>query len=155
MDINDRSGTWFTVSKKGCKQGKKVKSSLCFTKHYVKKTHGGLGVKIHVLLTSELVRGIQSALCPDCFIPGETALRYPLDRRLGGPQKRSGRRGEEKNLAPTETLNSDPSAVQPVASRYTDCAIPVFVVCQEKRANQSVEFVPQSWNHLPMRLCSV
>jgi hypothetical protein len=26
--------------------------------------------------------------------------RYPLDRRLGGPQSRSGLYGEEKNLAP-------------------------------------------------------
>jgi hypothetical protein len=40
----------------------------------------------------------------------------PLDRRLGGPQSRSGRRGEEKIFE----LDSDPSVVQPVASRYTD-----------------------------------
>jgi hypothetical protein len=46
--------------------------------------------------------------------------RYPLDRRLGGPQSRSGRRGEEKILDPTGTRNSDPSVV----SRYTDCALP-------------------------------
>jgi hypothetical protein len=26
--------------------------------------------------------------------------RYPLDRRLGGPQSRSGRGGEEKNSQP-------------------------------------------------------
>jgi hypothetical protein len=45
--------------------------------------------------------------------------RYPLDRRLGRPQSRSGRRGEEKILGPTGTL-----VVQPVASRYTDYAIP-------------------------------
>jgi hypothetical protein len=44
--------------------------------------------------------------------------RYPLERRLGGPQNRSGRRGEEKILAPTGTRN--PTPVQPVASRYTD-----------------------------------
>jgi hypothetical protein len=50
--------------------------------------------------------------------------RYPLGRRLGGPQNRSGRRGEEKNLALTGTRNFDPSAVQPLASRYTDCVIP-------------------------------
>jgi hypothetical protein len=37
--------------------------------------------------------------------------RYPLDRRLGGPQSRCGRRGEEKIL--------DPPVVQPV-----DYAIP-------------------------------
>jgi hypothetical protein len=30
--------------------------------------------------------------------------RYPLDRRLGGPQSRSGRRGEEKMLDPTENF---------------------------------------------------
>jgi hypothetical protein len=48
--------------------------------------------------------------------------RYPLDRRLGGPQSRSGRFGEEKILDPTGTLN--PLVVQPVSSRYTDYAIP-------------------------------
>jgi hypothetical protein len=30
--------------------------------------------------------------------------RYPLDRRLGGPQSRSGRGGEEKNSQPLETI---------------------------------------------------
>jgi hypothetical protein len=44
--------------------------------------------------------------------------RYPLDRKLGGPQSRSGRRGEEKILAlPGHELRL-------VASRYTDWAIP-------------------------------
>jgi hypothetical protein len=43
---------------------------------------------------------------------------YPLDRRLGGPQNLSGRDGEEKNFTPT--LNSDPSVVQLIASRYSD-----------------------------------
>jgi hypothetical protein len=36
---------------------------------------------------------------------------------LGGPQSRSVRRGEDGNS------NSEPSVVQPVASRYTDYAI--------------------------------
>ena len=39
---------------------------------------------------------------------------YPLYRRLGGPQARSGR--VRKTLSPPEF---DPRAVQPVASRYT------------------------------------
>jgi hypothetical protein len=30
------------------------------------------------------------------FYPRGKSLRYPLDRRLGGPQSRSGQRGEEK-----------------------------------------------------------
>jgi hypothetical protein len=50
--------------------------------------------------------------------------RYPLDKRLSGPQNRSGRRGEEKNLCPYLDSNSDLSVAQAVASRYTDCAIP-------------------------------
>jgi hypothetical protein len=56
--------------------------------------------------------------------PRRKSSRYPLDRRLGELQNRSGRRGEEKNLALTGTPNSDPSVVQQAASRYTDCAIP-------------------------------
>jgi hypothetical protein len=48
--------------------------------------------------------------------------RYLLDRRLGGPQNQSGRCGEEENLALLGLDN--PSAVQPIASRYTDCTIP-------------------------------
>jgi hypothetical protein len=50
--------------------------------------------------------------------------RYPLDRRLGGPQSRSVRRGEEKILDLIETLTPTPLSSSPVASRYTDCANP-------------------------------
>jgi hypothetical protein len=49
--------------------------------------------------------------------------RYPLGRRLGGPQRRSERRGE--NSWPYRDLNCDPLVVQPVARRYTDWAIPL------------------------------
>jgi hypothetical protein len=47
--------------------------------------------------------------------------RYPLGRRLGRPQNRSGQRGQG-NLAFNGTRISDPSAVQPIANRHTDCA---------------------------------
>jgi hypothetical protein len=47
--------------------------------------------------------------------PPERAL-YPLERRLGWPQSRSGRCGEEKNLA---LLGMEPT-VQPVIRPYTD-----------------------------------
>ena len=44
--------------------------------------------------------------------------RYPLYRRLSGPQGRSGR---VRKISPTSGF--DPRTVQPVASRYTDWAI--------------------------------
>jgi hypothetical protein len=44
---------------------------------------------------------------------------YPLDRRLGGPQSRSGR-GDEKNSKPRRESNQRTPIVQPVAQRYTD-----------------------------------
>ena len=47
--------------------------------------------------------------------PGKT--RYPLYRRLGGPQ---GRSGQVRKISPP--LEFDPRTVQPVASRYTDYA---------------------------------
>jgi hypothetical protein len=34
--------------------------------------------------------------------------RYPLDRKLGAPQSRSGRRGEEKNLLPLSGIEHRP-----------------------------------------------
>jgi hypothetical protein len=45
--------------------------------------------------------------------------RYPLYRRLGRPQEWSGRVGK---ISPPPGF--DPRTIQPVASRYTDCAIP-------------------------------
>jgi len=45
--------------------------------------------------------------------------RYPLYRRLDGPQGRSGR---TKNISPPPGVDS--RTVEPVASRYIDWAIP-------------------------------
>jgi hypothetical protein len=47
--------------------------------------------------------------------------RHPLDRKLGGPQSRSGRCEEDKNLPPAGNTTR---SVQPVARHYTDWAIP-------------------------------
>jgi hypothetical protein len=49
---------------------------------------------------------------PGCFTPGKET-RYTLYRRLGGPQGRSGR-----------LRKIPPPLVKPVASHYTDRAIP-------------------------------
>ena len=58
---------------------------------------------------------------PAALTPGKT--RYPLYRRLGGPQGRSRRMWKISPLP-----GFDPRTVQPVASRYTDCAIPALVL---------------------------
>jgi hypothetical protein len=47
-----------------------------------------------------------------------------LVRRLGEPQNGLDDL-ERKKSGPYRDSNSDSSAVQPVATRYTDCAIPV------------------------------
>jgi hypothetical protein len=60
---------------------------------------------------------------PQPLYPQGKSPRYLLDRRLSGPQSRSGRLGEEKILDPTRTLNSDLLVVQPIGSHYTDYAI--------------------------------
>jgi hypothetical protein len=65
------------------------------------KTYGGVDVVIHVFLTSALV-GCGQFHAPTALSPWKST-RYPSDRRLGGPQSRFGRRGEEKILDPTGT----------------------------------------------------
>ena len=50
---------------------------------------------------------------PAALTPGKT--QYPLYRRLGGPQ---GRSGHVRKISPPTVF--DPLTVQPVASRYTD-----------------------------------
>jgi hypothetical protein len=53
---------------------------------------------------------------PAASPPGET--QYPLYRRLGGPQSRSGR---VRKFSPPPGF--DPRTLQPVAIRYTDWTI--------------------------------
>ena len=66
-------------------------------------------------MTAALEGGEWSAAGPGRNLPpGKT--RYPLYRRLGGPQ---GRSGQEENLTPP---GFDSQTVQPVVSRYTDWA---------------------------------
>jgi hypothetical protein len=72
------------------------------------KACGGVDVQIHVFLTLALVVGEISFTPRAALLPGKEP-QYPLDRRLGGPQSRSGRHGEVKILDPTGTRNSDPS----------------------------------------------
>jgi hypothetical protein len=72
------------------------------------KAYGGVDVYIHVYLTLALAGGEWLASRPGRFIPGKRAPWYSLDTRLGRPQNRSGRRGEEKILDPTGTRTLNP-----------------------------------------------
>jgi hypothetical protein len=62
--------------------------------------------------------GVSGQLHGPAVLPPGNA-QYPLYRRLGGPQGRSGRLWK---ISPPPGY--DPLTVQPVASRYTDYAIP-------------------------------
>jgi hypothetical protein len=58
---------------------------------------GGIAARI---VTSALDGGEWSASRPDRFAPHGKSPWYPLNRRLGGPQIRSGCGDEEKNSQP-------------------------------------------------------
>ena len=65
-------------------------------------------------MTTALEGGERSASRPGRSLsPGKT--RYPLYRRLGGPQ---GRSGQVWKISPPPGF--DPQTIQPVASHYTD-----------------------------------
>jgi hypothetical protein len=50
---------------------------------------------------------------PASFLRGNSP-QYPVDIRLGGPQRRSERRGEEENLLLLPEIEPRPSSPQPV-----------------------------------------
>jgi hypothetical protein len=55
---------------------------------------GGRGGKLLLILKSDTRLGWVVSVTPRSrFTPAERTPRYPLDRRLGGPQSRSGCRG--------------------------------------------------------------
>jgi hypothetical protein len=61
---------------------------------------------------------------PAALPPGKEPLVYPLDRRLGGPQSRSGRGVEEKNSQPPPEIEPQypnrpaQKAILPLAGRH-------------------------------------
>jgi hypothetical protein len=61
------------------------------------KAYWGSGDSSTHSLTSALDGGEWWDSRPGLFTPRERVPWYPLDRRLGGPQSRSGRGGKEKN----------------------------------------------------------
>jgi hypothetical protein len=75
------------------------------------KVYGGTEVQLHH--TSALDGDQWSASRTGCFNARETAPRYPLARRLGGSQSRSGRYGEEKHFFPLSGIEPRLTDLQP------------------------------------------
>jgi hypothetical protein len=93
------------------------------------KTYGGVDVYIHVFLTSAPFGGEWSASRTGLFNPGE---RLPGTHWIGGwmAPEPVWTLWERENSWPYRDLNSDPTVIQPVASQYTDFAIPALVYCE-------------------------
>jgi len=91
----------------------KVKRSLCFflTEHPAMKAYwGGEDIAPRILDLGTRWRWVGSFM-PQTLYSKEKRPWYPLDRRLGGAQNRSGRGSEEKNsqsLRGLETQLSSP-----------------------------------------------
>jgi hypothetical protein len=62
--------------------------------------YGGVEVQLYSLLVSAPDE-VSGQLYAPAALTLETEPRYPLNSRLGGPQRRSGHYGEEENLLPT------------------------------------------------------
>jgi hypothetical protein len=88
----------------------KVKVFLCFFLNWAPRYEGAFS-------TSALDGGEWSASRSGRFTPQGKGPWYPLDRRLGGSQSRSGHGGEEKNSQSLPGI--EPPIIQPVAQRYT------------------------------------
>jgi len=90
---------------------------LFLTEHHAIKTYWGSGSiapRIHDLCTR--LRRVVS-FTPRPLYPQGKSPWYILDRRLVGPQSRSGSGGEEKNSQPL--LGLEAPIMQSVAQRYT------------------------------------
>jgi hypothetical protein len=84
--------------------------SLCLT-NYVLRHEGVWGSEgiPPPILTSTLVRGEWSASRPGRFTPGKEP-RYPLNKRMGGPQSWFERRREERILDSIGTRTPTPQS---------------------------------------------
>jgi hypothetical protein len=91
------------------------------------KTYGGNDVYFHVFLTSPLFgdEWLASSLCR--FTPGERAPGTHWKGSWVGPRAGLGD-VERRKYCSHQDSNSDPLAVQSVASPYTDCAIPAITI---------------------------
>jgi hypothetical protein len=77
---------------------------------------GSGGIAPHIFYLGTGWRWVVSSTPLLLYLHGKS-LWYPLDRKLCGPQRQSGRSGEEKISQSLPRL--EPRIIQPVAQRYT------------------------------------
>ena len=80
---------------------------------------------------------------PVALPPGKT--RYPLYRRLGGPQ---GQSGQVRNTSPLAGF--DPRTVQPLASCYNDYAPPAHNIKYISKWGYAVEQLVEALRYKPV-----
>jgi hypothetical protein len=90
------------------------------------KTYGGVDVSIHIFLTSASASGEWSTSRPCRFTPGAHWIGGCVGPRAGLDDV------EKKNSWFYRDLNSDLSAFQPLASRYTNYAINISNINNNK-----------------------
>jgi hypothetical protein len=79
--------------------------SLCFlTEHHAGEEYWGSECIAPRILDIGTVQRRVVSFTPQPLCPHGKSPSYPLDRRLGGPQNRSARGGEEKNSQPLPGL---------------------------------------------------
>jgi hypothetical protein len=105
--VKHRNNFTFTFYKQ---KGKKVKMKLSLgcilTENHAMKAYWGVEVQLHPFFDlGNRWRWLMS-FTPRPLYPQGKSPWYPLDKRLGGPQSRSGRGGEEKNSQPPPGIES-------------------------------------------------
>jgi hypothetical protein len=80
-------------------------------------TYGGVEIQLSAF-TSALDGGKWSTSRTIRFTPGGKVPRYPVERRLSGPQSRSGRGGEDRKVPALELRWSSPQPNQDLVFIY-------------------------------------
>jgi hypothetical protein len=107
-------------------RGKKVKLSLCLN-NYALRHEGewGSGCIDSHFLNLNTNYGVSGQLHAPNVLPRGKEPPVPIGKGAGWAPEPIWTMWRRENYGPYRGSNSGPSAVQPVASRYTDCPIPV------------------------------